>query len=191
MTDLVIFHHAQGLTAGVEAFAYQIGAAGHSVTVPDLYGGATFSTLEEGVAHAEEVGFEEILVAGERAVARLPHEVVYAGFSLGALVAHRLAQTRERAVGALLYHHGDVPISTFGDDWPAGVDIQIHVSEDDEFYEAEIVEEFIETVGEKSDAELFTYPGSTHLFADYTLSGYEPGSTDLVLQRTLDFLEKH
>lgn len=189
MTNLVIFHHAQGLTAGIEAFAYQIGAAGHTVTVPDLYGGATFPTLEEGVAHADGMGMEEMITIGERAVAGLPDELVYAGFSVGALVAHKLAQTRRGAVGAVLYHHGDVPISAFGESWPEGVDVQIHVAEDDEFYEADVVEEFIETAGDMANAELFTYPGSTHLFADYTLSGYEPDSTELMIQRTIDFLD--
>ncbi|MGD2043482.1 MAG: dienelactone hydrolase family protein [Acidimicrobiia bacterium] len=191
MTDIVLFHHAQGLTAGIEAIAYQLGAAGHSVTVPDLYGGATFPTIEGGVAHADEIGFEELIAKGEEAASKLSHQIVYAGFSLGALISHKLAQTREGALGALLYHHGDVPVATFGEGWPEGVDIQIHVSEDDEFYEAEIVEEFIETAGEKGDAELFTYPGSAHLFADYTLPGYEPASAELLMERTLDFLDRH
>ena len=34
MADLILFHHAQGLTAGVNAFADQLRAAGHCVTVP-------------------------------------------------------------------------------------------------------------------------------------------------------------
>ena len=50
MTDVVLFHHAQGRTAGVESFAGRLRAAGHRVTVPDLYDGATFATLDEGMA---------------------------------------------------------------------------------------------------------------------------------------------
>ncbi|MDH3607560.1 MAG: dienelactone hydrolase, partial [Acidimicrobiia bacterium] len=37
MADLILFHHAQGPTAGIAAFAEQLRAAGHQVTVPDLY----------------------------------------------------------------------------------------------------------------------------------------------------------
>lgn len=34
MTDVILLHHAQGLTDGVRAFAGQLRAAGHHVTVP-------------------------------------------------------------------------------------------------------------------------------------------------------------
>lgn len=191
MTDVVLFHHVQGLTAGIEAIAYQIGAAGHTVTVPDLYDGATFPTLEAGVAHAEEIGIDELIARGVEFVQDLGEDTVYAGFSLGAMVAHKLAQNRPGAVGALLYHYGDVPIEMFGETWPSRVDVQIHVNEGDEFYEAETVEAFMEKAGERANAELFTYPGSTHLFTDYTLDDYEPESAELVISRTLDFLDNH
>lgn len=191
MTDVVLFHHAQGLTPGVQAFAYQLAAVGHNVTVPDLYEGATFDTIEAGVAHAEEVGIEALIEKGEKSVDSLPEEIVYAGFSLGALIAHKLAQNRTGAIGALLYHHGDVPITLFGATWPAGVDLQIHINEQDEFCEMPVVEEFIEKAGETVNAELFTYPGASHLFTDYTLSDYQPQSAELVIQRTLDFLDRH
>jgi dienelactone hydrolase len=191
VTDIVLFHHAQGLTAGIQAFAYQLAAAGHTVTVPDLYEGATFETLEAGVAHAEETGFEKLIARGEEAAGRLPEEIVYAGFSLGALIAHKLAQTRPGATGALLYHHGDVPITMFADSWPTGVDLQIHINERDEFCEIDVIEEFIEKAGETANAELYTYPGTTHLFADFSLPDYEPESAELVIQRTLDFLDEH
>jgi dienelactone hydrolase len=191
MTDAVLFHHAQGLTPGIQAFAYQLGASGNNVRVPDLYDGMTFQTLEEGVAHAEQIGFEELISAGEQAVEELAAEVVYAGFSVGAMIAHKLAQNRPGALGAVLYHHGDVPITTFGETWPEGVDVQIHVNEDDEFCDMDVVEEFVEKAGEKANAELYTYPGAAHLFADFSLSDYDPESAELVLQRTLDFLASH
>ena len=46
MTDVILFHHAQGLTAGVRAFADELRSAGHNVTVPDLYDGATWTPLD-------------------------------------------------------------------------------------------------------------------------------------------------
>lgn len=161
------------------------------MTVPDLYDGATFGTIEEGVGHAENVGFDKIIATGVAAGEDLPTGIVYAGFSLGALPAHKLAQTRPGALGALLYHHGDVPIATFGDSWPAEVDIQLHVNEFDEFCELDIVEDFAEQARSQAHADLFLYPGSPHLFTDSSLPDYESESADLVMERTLQFLATH
>ena len=97
MAELVLFHHAQGLTNGVEVFAEQLRAAGHQVTVPDLFDGATFETVDEGVAHAERLGFDNVIASGVSVAENLPERIVYAGFSLGALLAHKLAQTRSGA----------------------------------------------------------------------------------------------
>ncbi len=49
MTEIVLFHHAQGLTPGIDAFADELRRAGHTVHTPDLYDGHTFDTLEEGL----------------------------------------------------------------------------------------------------------------------------------------------
>ena len=43
--------------------------------------------------HAGEIGFGEVIERGVRAVEGMPAEVVYAGFSLGVVVAQNLAQT--------------------------------------------------------------------------------------------------
>ena len=44
MAEVLLFHHAQGLTTGVVAFADDLRAAGHTVHTPDLYAGRTFAT---------------------------------------------------------------------------------------------------------------------------------------------------
>ena len=103
MTDVLLFHHAQGLTAGIRSFADELRAAGHTVHVPDFYGGRTYATLNEGMAYAEEVGFEKILERNVRNADELPTDLVYAGFSLGEMAAQKLAQTRPGARGALLF----------------------------------------------------------------------------------------
>ena len=94
MANLVLFHHAQGVTPGCHAFANELRAAGHVVHVPDLYDSRTFATLEEGMAYADEVGFDTIIERGRRAAEGLPNDLVYLGFSLGVLPAQALAQTR-------------------------------------------------------------------------------------------------
>ena len=103
MAEVLLFHHAQGLTSGVVAFADDLRAAGHTVHTPDLYAGRTFQTLEEGVAHARELGFDNVTAAGVQAADGLPADLVYGGFSLGVAPAQQLAQTRPGARGALLF----------------------------------------------------------------------------------------
>lgn len=186
MGELILFHHAQGLTRGVEVFADALRAAGHRVTVPDLYEGATFATLAEGVAHAEHIGFEEIIDRGVAAAEGLREGIVYAGFSLGVLPAQKLAQTRPGALGALLYHEG-LAASTFGDSWPDGVALQVHVSEHDEWVELDVTRDL---VAGAADAELFIYPGSGHLFTDSGLDVFVPEAAELVLQRSIEFLDR-
>lgn len=46
MADVLFFHHTQGLTPGLVAFADRLRAAGHTVHTPDLFGGRTFATIE-------------------------------------------------------------------------------------------------------------------------------------------------
>src|SRR6188768_3993341 len=104
MAGVVLFHHALGLTPGIVVFADELRRAGHTVHTPDLFEGHTFATLEDGVQYAEEIGFDEVIERGARAVEPLPTNVVYAGFSLGVLPAQKLAQTRPGARGALLYY---------------------------------------------------------------------------------------
>ncbi len=189
MTDVLVFHHAQGLTDGVRAFAGQLRAAGHQVTVPDLYEGETFANLTEGVAHAQRVGFDTILARGQQAARAMPAGLVYAGLCLGVMPAQMLAQTRPGARGALLLH-ACVPLSEFGP-WPPGVPVQVHGMDADESFVAEgdldAARELTETV---EGAELFLYPGDKHLFTDSSLPDYDESAAALLRQRVLDFLGK-
>src|SRR3954466_12844293 len=190
MPEVVLFHHVQGLTPGVVAFADELRAAGHTVHTPDLFEGRTFPTLEEGLGHAEEVGFGEVIARGARAVEGLPTELVYAGFSLGVLPAQKLAQTRPGARGALLYY-SCVPPEEFGSGWPDGVPVQVHGMDADPIFAGEgDLDAARALVASTADAELFLYPGDQHYFADSTLPSYEAEASALLLQRTLALLER-
>ena len=92
MAQIILFHHALGLTDGVRALADQIAAGGHTVHTPDLYDGRTFATVDEGVAHAQQIGFEEIGRRGMRACAQHQEASVVAGISMGVMPAWRVAQ---------------------------------------------------------------------------------------------------
>ena len=185
MTELVLFHHAQGLTPGCVSFADALRAAGHVVHTPDLYEGRTFAELTDGMAYAREAGFGTIMERGRLAAESLPAEIVYAGMSLGAMPAQMLAQTRPGAEGALLLHAA-VPLSEFGGAWPEGVPLQIHTMEDDELGDVDVARELAETV---EGAEVFLYPGDRHLFTDDSLPDYDEAAAALVRQRALGFLD--
>ena len=188
MAEVVLFHHAQGLTPGVVAFADELRAAGHTVHTPDLFDGRMFDDIPSGMTFVREVGFQEMMARGERAVADLPAAVVYAGFSLGVVVAQMLAQTRPGARGALLFY-ACVPVSEFGSAWPAGVPVQVHGMDADPFFVGEgDIDAARELVAEVGNGELFLYPGDQHYFADSSLPSYDPEATKLLTQRVLAFL---
>ena len=190
MAQVLLFHHAQGLTEGVHAFADRLREAGHVVHTPDLYGGQTFRTLEEGIGYARETGFGTILERGLRAADDLPVALTYAGFSLGVMPAQQLAQTRRGATGALLLE-ACLPTSEFESPWPAGEPVQIHGMDHDPFFAGEgDIDAARALVDEADDAELFLYPGEQHLFSDSSLSSYDADAAELLTERVLDFLKR-
>jgi dienelactone hydrolase len=188
MAEVLLFHHAHGQTSGFVAFADELRGAGHTVHTPDLYDGHTFESLDEGLAHAEGIGFGEVIERGVRAADALPSELVYAGFSLGVLPAQKLAQTRPGAKGALLFH-ACVPPSEFGSAWPADLPVQIHGMDADPFFAGEgDIDAARELVESAEHAELFVYEGNQHLFADAGLPSYDADAAALLTKRVLEFL---
>src|SRR5512134_1048807 len=181
MAEVLLFHHAQGLTSGCLGFADELCAGGHVVHTPDLYDGRTFAGLADGMGYVKQVGFGTIMERGRLAAESLPNELVYAGMSLGAMPAQMLAQTRFGAEGALLLHAA-IPLSEFGGAWPEGVPLQIHTMEDDELGDADVARELAATI---PGAELFLYPGDQHLFTDDSLPDYDEDAAALVRQRVL------
>jgi dienelactone hydrolase len=185
MAEVLLYHHVHGLTSGCLAFADELRGAGHVVHVPDLYDGKTFTDRAEGMAYAKEVGFDAIVERGRLASESLPSGLVYGGFSLGAVPAQLLAQTRPGARGALLFHAA-IPTAEFGGPWPQGVPLQIHTMEDDELGDVDVARELADTV---EGAELFLYPGDQHLFTDRSLPDYDERAAKLVIERVLSLLE--
>lgn len=189
MADVLVFHHVQGLTPGVSAFADALRSAGHTVHAPDLFEGRTFDSIDSGMAFVAELGgFGAVAERGAAVADGLSSGLVYAGFSLGVVPAQNLAQNRPGARGALLIS-ACIPAEEFGS-WPGGLRAQVHAMEADPF--------FTEPDGDLAAAEaltaahdgveLFLYPGREHLFADRSLTSYDPAAADLLWQRTLAFL---
>ncbi len=192
MAEVLLFHHAQGLTPGVRAFADELRAAGHTVHTPDLFDGRTFALIDEGMAFVQATGFDDLRARGVRTADDLPVELVYAGFSFGVMIAQQLAQTRSGARGALLFY-SCIPISgewAFGP-WPEGVPVQIHGMDNDPIFVGEGDIDAARAIVEAADdAELFLYPGDQHYFADSSLPSYDAAAAALLTQRVLEFLKR-
>jgi dienelactone hydrolase len=188
VAEVVVFHHALGVTSGVLGCADTLRDAGHTVHVPDLYEGQVFSDLSLGVAHAQSVGFGQLIERGVAAALELPPEVVYLGMSLGVLPAQQLAQTRDGARGAVLLY-SFVPPSEFSPSWPGGAPVQIHGMDADPFFAGDgDIDAARAFMADASDAELYVYPGDGHLFADTSSPDFDPEAAALLTERVLAFL---
>ncbi len=194
MAEVVLFHHVQGLTDGVLAFADELRAGGHTVHTPDLFDGECPATIELGITLVNLIGDDTLSERATGALAGLPDGLVYAGFSFGGATAQQFAQTLPGARGALLYE-SFVSLTaewSFGP-WPAGLPVQVHGMDKDPFFALEGdldgARELVAAVGPEV-AELFTYPGDKHLFTDSSLPSYDPDATRLVLDRSLAFLAR-
>lgn len=190
MPTILLFHHVQGLTPGVAAFANALRAAGHVVHAPDLLDGKLFGSIPEGVAYVQSIGFGEIIARGRAAAAAVSGPVVIMGMSLGVLPAQAIAQTRDDVRAAVLLH-GAVPASEFSPRWPAHVPVHVHAMDaDPEFVDSGDIDAAVELVGQSDNGDLFLYPGRAHLFTDASLSDYDAGAAALVMQRVLALLDE-
>lgn len=190
MAEVLLLHHAQGLTPGVEHVADTLRRAGHTVHVPDLYDGRTFDDLEAGIAYAAEIGFDTVVERGRRSVDGLPDALVYVGFSLGVMPAQLLAQTRPGALGAVLAH-ACVPPEDIAGPWPAGLPAQVHGMDADPVFvdegDLDAARALADTV---PGVELYLYPGDQHLFTDDSLPSYRGDAAELFTTRVLAFLDR-
>jgi len=184
MAQILLFHHAGGLTEGVLTFAQALRDAGHTVHAPDLFGGRTFGDVRDGVAYADSVGEASFAAKAAEVVASLPSDLVYGGMSVGAARAAEQVLARPGARGAF-FLYGAIAPSWWQATWPAGVPSQAHVTEDDEWREPDAEREYLAHV---PGAELFVYPGSGHLFVEPGHPDYDEEAAGLATGRMLAFL---
>jgi dienelactone hydrolase len=194
MAEVVLFHHVQGLTDGVRAFAEELRAGGHTVHTPDLFQGTLPASIEEGIAFVDSVDDGVLTERARRAIADLNQGLVYAGFSYGGGLAQRFAQTRRGTRGALLYETclpltGEWAVGP----WPEGVPVQVHGMDKDPYFALEgdldAARELVQAAG-PALAELFLYPGDRHLFTDSSLPSYDADAAAQVVRRSREFLDR-
>ena len=191
MAEVLLFHHAQGQTAGFHAFADELRRAGHTVHTPDLFDGRTFGAHRRGSGvrrggrlrrdhrarrarrgrAARRARLRRLLARrGAGAEARADAAGRARGTALLLLCAHRRSSGRRGRTACRCRSTGWTPTrssSARATSTPP----------------ASIVES-------AEDAELFLYPGDQHYFADSSLPSYDASATTLLTQRVLDFLEQ-
>ncbi|WNM24314.1 dienelactone hydrolase family protein [Demequina capsici] len=190
MATVVLIHSALGLTPTVLKWADDLRAEGHDVITPDLYEGAIYGNLDEGVAHADSVPMSAHVAAARAAIAEaggLGPDPVYAGFSLGAAVAQILALTDPDARGVVLMHGAMSPQWIDGAEWGERLTGQLHYAVDDPWCEAEEVQAFVRFAPDGALDE-FKYDGSAHLFAFEQPGEYDAYQGALMHDRVIAFL---
>ncbi|MFI9647500.1 dienelactone hydrolase family protein [Streptomyces sp. NPDC052040] len=186
--NIILFHSTYGPRPAVAAAADRLRAAGHEVWTPDLFGGRTFETVEEGMAFNDGLGKEELLKRAVLAAAPYSERgVVYAGFSLGASVAQTLALGDSNARGLLLLHGtSDLAPSASVDELP----VQLHVAEPDPFETDDWLSAWYLQMGRAgADVEIYRYPGAGHLYTDPELPDYDEEAAEATWRVALGFLE--
>lgn len=186
MATVVMLHSALGLTRHVMDWAETIRGDGHDVMVPDLFGGTTFSDVDDAVAFVDAEGMGHWVEAARTRIARLEGPRVYAGFSLGGAIAQALALTDPEARGLVSMHSAVNPAWFDVTAWPAQLTAQVHYAEADPWVEPEEVAAFTALAGDA--CEVFTYPGEAHLFGFEGWHEYDSELSHLMFERVTEFL---
>lgn len=178
MTDIVLFHSVYGLGAAEASAAARLRAAGHDVTTPDLYAGEVATTVADGFAIKDRIGWDLITRRARAAVRDLPARTVLAGFSMGAGVVQELLPHRPDAAGVVLLH-GLAELR-------AGLPVQLHVADPDPVAPPEAV---VAWQAATPGAQVFTYPGAGHFYTAADLPDHDEQAATLTWRRVLAFLD--
>jgi dienelactone hydrolase len=187
VSEIVVFHSVLGLRPVELRFADRLRAAGHQVTTPDLYDGRTASTLDEGFALKDVVGWETIVRRAREAVRELPAETVLAGVSMGAGVVETVLPHRPGTAGVLLPHAvGALPAEV-----RAGLPVQVHVADPDPIAPpAQVAAWHGAATRSGADARVYTYPGIGHFYTDADGPEYDSSAAGLTWERVAEFLSR-
>ena len=187
MSEVVLFHHVQGLTDGVRVVR-RATAAGRSHRA---HAGCLRRTDLRDARGGNGLRARDRIRRARRARSRRRLGVPRARGLRGHLLrSDGRATTRadaRRAPAARCSSRPVCPFSEFGEAWPAGVPVQVHGKEGDEFFDEDLGAARA-LVASTDDAELFLYPGEEHLFTDASLPAYDADATAILIERVLSFL---
>ncbi|RRD46733.1 dienelactone hydrolase family protein [Tessaracoccus sp. OH4464_COT-324] len=187
MTEIVLFHHALGLTDGVRQFADQLRSRGFAVRTPDLFEGRVFSSVEEAFQYVERVSCATLLQRAEESCVEIHGRIIFGGFSLGVVPAQHMMLAKP-SIGGLLFH-GFTPFEADTSDWPQ---LPMHVyamAEDPLFVGDGDIEAVREAQAVLPQLELHLFEGRKHLFTDSSTGDYDAFATQQVLDHVIDAVQ--
>lgn len=186
VTTVVLFHSALGLTRHVHDWAEAIRGDGHDVLVPDLFGGITFANVDDAVAFVDAEGMSHWIEVARLRLARLTGPRVYAGFSLGGVVAQALALTDSDASGLVSMHSAVDPVWFEVTSWPPQLTAQLHYAEADPWVEPEERQALMALAD--GACEVFEYAGAAHLFGFEGWHEYDSELSHRMFERVTEFV---
>ena len=193
---VLVLHAWWGLTPFFKEFCDRLTTKGLVVLAPDLYHGATASTIQEAYKLRSKLKratvAKEITEAAEHlclSCGMSRQGIGLVGFSLGGHWALWLAeQTTVRVAATVIFY-----ATRTGDYAASSSAFQFHLAETDDFVAASGVKKLqkgLKAAGK--EAEFYTYPGTTHWFFESDRAGaYNPQAADLAWNRAVGFLKKH
>ena len=165
MAELLLLHHALGVTPALQRLAARFRDAGHTVVLPDLFEGQVFGTVEEGMAHVESVGMDTLAARGEDTASDLDPGFVVCGISLGAIAAQRIGVDHD-AVAAVMAVSSCLPPGYLPGPWPHSVPLRVVASKGDTMFNEEGDLDAARGYVDAGVARLKLLDGGEHLFME-------------------------
>ena len=184
MAEILLFHHAYGLTDGIRGLAARLISEGHTVHCPDCYAGVTFRKLDDGVAHLQRIGHDAVEDVARRSAREHRNAEVVIGIGLGAMQAQILAQDLRRIRGCLLVG-GALPPKALGGTWRSQIALEIHMADPDEWVEPSSLESLLY---QAPHANVYRYRDKGHMFMEPACRDYDADAADLFEERLESWL---
>jgi dienelactone hydrolase len=191
MAHIALFHSILGVRPGELDAARRFTEAGHEVRIVDQYEGEVFDDYDAATQFARTIGYHELVARALVATLDLPDNFVVVGFSNGAVMAEYVALQRPVS-GAILVNTAVEVAEVGGQEWPAGLPVQVHHSMQDQWKEPQQILDFVEQVQAAGAAvDVFDYELGGHVFTDPSKADeYDEAGAELFWERALAFCAK-
>ena len=189
--SVVVLHEAYGLrspSSNVPDFCDRLARAGYTAFAPDLYGGASATTVDDALTLMEALRDDDAMKMIQAAVRELHGTgqtlVVLLGFCMGGGLSFRFALTLDGVAAAVMFYatpHGELE--------RLGVPVLGHFALQDRFVSVDAVRAAEARLIKAGKRVTFHYYEGEHSFMNERLPGFSGIAAELGWRRTLQFLE--